>query len=416
MQRAVVTLCVVGAVSACQDNAARSAPPLATARRATARLRRAHHQRPRRRRHRRAVVRADVGIIGDRITAIGKLAGRDATTRIDAAEPGRRAGLHRHARPVGVQRPGRPARRQQDHAGHHHRDHRRGRVDRAAQRRARQVRAAAVRPVQGDARFPDARRVLRAARDAAARRSTSAPSSAPAACAPMWSARRSAPPRAAELDADEERSSRRRWSRARSASARRCSTCRVASPRTDEIVELAKVARQHGGIYISHQRSESSQIIPSLDEVFAVAERAGIPDGSVAPEDRLPGQLGPDAGGARALRGRARARPRRHGQHVSLRSRLERSRRLPAAVGARRRPRADAAAAEGSRAARSHQARHGRSQRQGLGEPVVRIGRRRRRDGVDRARSRAAQMGRQEARRRSARRWARIRAMRRWTS
>jgi dihydroorotase/N-acyl-D-amino-acid deacylase len=46
---------------------------------------------------------------------------------------------------------------------------------------------------------------------------------------------------------------------------------------TDEIVELAKVAQQHGGIYISHQRSESNQIIPSLDEVFAVAERANIP-------------------------------------------------------------------------------------------------------------------------------------------
>ena len=46
---------------------------------------------------------------------------------------------------------------------------------------------------------------------------------------------------------------------------------------TDEIVELAKVAKQHGGIYISHQRSESSQIMSSLDEVFAVAERANIP-------------------------------------------------------------------------------------------------------------------------------------------
>ncbi len=46
---------------------------------------------------------------------------------------------------------------------------------------------------------------------------------------------------------------------------------------TDEIVELAKVARQHGGIYITHQRSESGQIIPSLNEAFTVAERAGIP-------------------------------------------------------------------------------------------------------------------------------------------
>ena len=46
---------------------------------------------------------------------------------------------------------------------------------------------------------------------------------------------------------------------------------------TEEIVELAKVARQYGGIYITHQRSESGQIIPSLDEAFTVAERAGIP-------------------------------------------------------------------------------------------------------------------------------------------
>jgi dihydroorotase/N-acyl-D-amino-acid deacylase len=46
---------------------------------------------------------------------------------------------------------------------------------------------------------------------------------------------------------------------------------------TDEIVELARVARRYGGIYISHQRSESSQILPSLDEVFSIAERAGIP-------------------------------------------------------------------------------------------------------------------------------------------
>ncbi|HUQ88399.1 MAG TPA: D-aminoacylase [Vicinamibacterales bacterium] len=45
---------------------------------------------------------------------------------------------------------------------------------------------------------------------------------------------------------------------------------------TDEIVELAKVARHYGGIYISHQRSESGQIMASLDEVFAIAERANI--------------------------------------------------------------------------------------------------------------------------------------------
>ena len=46
---------------------------------------------------------------------------------------------------------------------------------------------------------------------------------------------------------------------------------------TDEIVELAKVAAKFGGVYFTHQRSESARIFESLDEVFAIAERAGIP-------------------------------------------------------------------------------------------------------------------------------------------
>jgi N-acyl-D-amino-acid deacylase len=45
---------------------------------------------------------------------------------------------------------------------------------------------------------------------------------------------------------------------------------------TDEIVELAKVARQYGGVYFTHQRSESDVIFNSLDEVFAISDRAKI--------------------------------------------------------------------------------------------------------------------------------------------
>ena len=45
---------------------------------------------------------------------------------------------------------------------------------------------------------------------------------------------------------------------------------------TDELVELAKVARSYGGVYFTHQRSESDSIFQSLDEVFAIAQRAGI--------------------------------------------------------------------------------------------------------------------------------------------
>jgi N-acyl-D-amino-acid deacylase len=45
---------------------------------------------------------------------------------------------------------------------------------------------------------------------------------------------------------------------------------------TDEIVELAKVARQYGGVYFTHQRSESDVIFQSLDEVFSISERTKI--------------------------------------------------------------------------------------------------------------------------------------------
>ena len=46
---------------------------------------------------------------------------------------------------------------------------------------------------------------------------------------------------------------------------------------TAEIVELAKVASRQGGVYFTHQRSESARIFQSLDEVFTIAEQAHIP-------------------------------------------------------------------------------------------------------------------------------------------
>jgi dihydroorotase/N-acyl-D-amino-acid deacylase len=47
--------------------------------------------------------------------------------------------------------------------------------------------------------------------------------------------------------------------------------------KTAEIVELAKVAHQYGGIYITHQRSEANAIDDSMKEVFEIARRANIP-------------------------------------------------------------------------------------------------------------------------------------------
>jgi dihydroorotase/N-acyl-D-amino-acid deacylase len=137
---------------------------------------------------------------------------------------------------------------------------------------------------------------------------------------------------------------------------------------TDELVELARVAAARGGIYITHQRSESSQIMSSLDEAFAIAERANIP-----------AEVWHLKTAYRANWGRMPAVLKRFEearQHVSLRSRVERPRRVPAAVGPRGRARADAGAAEGSGPAREDQARHGRRGGEGMGEPVVRVGRR----------------------------------------
>lgn len=46
---------------------------------------------------------------------------------------------------------------------------------------------------------------------------------------------------------------------------------------TPELIELAKVARQYGGIYATHQRSEANTIDASLNEVFEIAKKAQIP-------------------------------------------------------------------------------------------------------------------------------------------
>ncbi|MBI3549823.1 MAG: D-aminoacylase [Elusimicrobia bacterium] len=46
---------------------------------------------------------------------------------------------------------------------------------------------------------------------------------------------------------------------------------------TEEIVSLSKVAARYGGSYITHQRSEGDEIDASLAEVFRIAKEAAIP-------------------------------------------------------------------------------------------------------------------------------------------
>jgi len=47
--------------------------------------------------------------------------------------------------------------------------------------------------------------------------------------------------------------------------------------KTDELIALAKVASQYGGIYISHIRSEGSRLLESADELLRIARAANIP-------------------------------------------------------------------------------------------------------------------------------------------
>jgi N-acyl-D-amino-acid deacylase len=46
---------------------------------------------------------------------------------------------------------------------------------------------------------------------------------------------------------------------------------------TGELIELARAASEHGGIYISHMRSEGNRILDALDELILIAREANIP-------------------------------------------------------------------------------------------------------------------------------------------
>jgi N-acyl-D-amino-acid deacylase len=46
--------------------------------------------------------------------------------------------------------------------------------------------------------------------------------------------------------------------------------------KTEEIIALAKVAGEYGGIYVTHQRSEGNKIFSSLEEIFRIAREAGV--------------------------------------------------------------------------------------------------------------------------------------------
>lgn len=46
---------------------------------------------------------------------------------------------------------------------------------------------------------------------------------------------------------------------------------------TEEVIELAKVASRHGGIYVTHMRNEATGLIDSVNETIRIATEADIP-------------------------------------------------------------------------------------------------------------------------------------------
>lgn len=47
--------------------------------------------------------------------------------------------------------------------------------------------------------------------------------------------------------------------------------------KTDELIELCKVASEYGGMYITHMRSEGNRIEEAVDEVITIAREANLP-------------------------------------------------------------------------------------------------------------------------------------------
>jgi N-acyl-D-amino-acid deacylase len=46
---------------------------------------------------------------------------------------------------------------------------------------------------------------------------------------------------------------------------------------TEELIDIARVAAAHGGIYASHVRGEGKEVLSSIRELIAISERAGLP-------------------------------------------------------------------------------------------------------------------------------------------
>ena len=106
---------------------------------------------------------------------------------------------------------------------------------------------------------------------------------------------------------------------------------------TEELIELCKVAAQYRGKYISHMRSEGNRLLEAVDELIRISREAHIPAEiyhlKAAGQANWPKMDQAIAEDREGPRGGAED----HRRHVHLHGGGDRARRLDAAVGARRR-------------------------------------------------------------------------------
>ncbi len=80
---------------------------------------------------------------------------------------------------------------------------------------------------------------------------------------------------------------------------------------TEEVIELAKVAAASGGIHISHMRDEAAGLLDSVNETIRIGEEGGLPTQLTHHKAIGTAQLGPERTHARSRRTSPRARRRR---------------------------------------------------------------------------------------------------------
>ena len=313
-------------------------------------LRPALRRRARRRRDGRAVV-AGRRVRGRRPhRGGGEPAGRSREPAHRRRRPRGRARVHRHARTVGIQRARRSARREQDHAGDHHRADRRRQLHRPRQRAHDRGRPRRLGPLRRDAGVDGPGRLLPGLR-------AGAPHDQPGHV--RGRGRGPRPGHRQGRPAGQRRRAQGDGGRGRPGDgAGRLRPLQLPHVRAGPFCLHRRADRsREGGRPLRWQLHHPPALGGRRDRRQprrGLPHRAGGEAGraDLPPEDFRQEELGADAARAQADRGGARVGARRLGRHVPLSRQLERARRQPAAVGARGRPREAAGAAAGSRHAR----------------------------------------------------------------